>query len=467
MDTEDSQGAPLLGFTWERDGEGNPTSLTETGTLQLHLEQLPVEAYFDADNRLTDTSEGTYEHDANGNLIFRTVESETTEFGYDSEDRLVKQKTPRLRIRHIYDGDGHRIARTENGVATRYILDRGRSMSHLLCETDENGRITAYYLHGPQIIARIDADGTQRHHHTNDIGTVMALTDEGEQVTDRYAYTPYGLEVEREGTTANPFTYVGGLGVMAEHHGLYFMRARFYDPAIGRFLGKDPVEGALTDPQGLHRYVYGRNNPLTSVDPSGLIAWSNLGRGVTNLASAAGATLLSAAAGDVVGTVLGLNDAVRGASQVGYALAGREREGLSAAQIVVGYGALAATWAGEGINAVAGTNIDTADWYDNAMGATQLTEAGALVYSFARAPFKAKRGGGGHLQFSWRETGRFARQSAGWMNLGADFLSVDSAARSAHSGLSWLFNRMNQGANLPYIQQADPFWFYRQTKEAH
>lgn len=112
---------------------------------------------------------------------------------------------------------------------------------------------------------------TPQYYHTNDIGTVVALTDAAGQVTDRYAYEPFGLPRGHDGSTQQPFTYVGGLGVMAEADGLYFMRARFYDPDTGRFHGKDPVEGALTDPRSLHRYTYVLLNPALLTDPTGLL----------------------------------------------------------------------------------------------------------------------------------------------------------------------------------------------------
>jgi RHS repeat-associated protein len=265
----DSGTTGLLSFNWVRDGEGNPTSATEAGTLQPTLQQLVTEYNYDADSRLTSSSAGTYQHDGNGNLLAQTVNGTATTFTYDAEDRLTSQATSDSTVQHVYDGMGNRIARDDNGTETRYALDLGRGMSHVLCEADTNGVITAYYIHGPQLVGRIAADGTQRYYHTNDIGNVVALTDSNGLVTDRYGYAPFGLLLNQEGTTPNPFTYVGGLGVMAEADGLYFMRARFYDPGTGRFLGKDPVEGALTDPQSLHRYVYGRNAPASHVDPNG------------------------------------------------------------------------------------------------------------------------------------------------------------------------------------------------------
>lgn len=333
MVTTDSGSDVLLSFDWVRDGVGNPTSATETGTLQPALEQLATEYEYDADNRLVESSQGTYEYDANGNLISRTVGGVTTTFTYDAEDRLVAQTTGGSTVTHVYDGQGYRIARIDNGVETRYVLDRGRSMSHVLCETDATGTITAYYIHGLQLVARIGADGSQRYYHTNDVGHVVALTDENEQISDRYAYTPFGLPRGHEGTTEQPFTYVGGLGVMAEADGLYFMRARFYDPDTGRFLGKDPVEGALSNPRGLHRYACGLNNPIVNVDPSGL--WFGLGELAKGLRSIVRYVVLP-----------GLEAGLRGAGRV-LVQAGELIRGSS-----YGYGGLAAGLLGQFLGAL-------------------------------------------------------------------------------------------------------------------
>ena len=271
--TTDSSLNILLSYDYNRDGVGNPTTVTEDGALEPTLEQLITEYEYDADNRLVESSQGTYQYDANGNLTSRTVGGVTTTFTYDAEDRLTSQTTGTSTVQHVYDGQSHRIARIDNGVETRYVLDRGRGMSHVLCETDATGTITAYYIHGPTLVARIGSDGSQRYYHTNDIGNVVALTDENETVTDRYGCTPFGLLRSQEGSTPNPFTYVGALGVMAEADGLYFMRARFYDPDTGRFLGKDPVKGDVADARTLHRYVYTLQSPTTAVDPSGAKTW--------------------------------------------------------------------------------------------------------------------------------------------------------------------------------------------------
>jgi len=299
----------FLSFGYTRDGQGNPINIIEFGTLlsedlsptnieyacdelnRLTYSQEPTEAYsydncsnlvsrtdnsstidftYDNDNRLNSSSEpGVYTYDKNGNMTGRILNGTNTSFSYDYENRLVSQISDGSTVKHYYNGFGNRIARNDNGILTRYVLDYGREMSQVLCETDISGKIIAYYIHGPQIVGRIGADGSQRYYHTNHIGSVVALTDENETVTDRYAYTPFGILTDREGNTKNPFTFVGGLGVMEEADGLYFMRARFYDADVGRFLQKDPISNIVK----LNLYTYSYNNPILFSDPSGLSAW--------------------------------------------------------------------------------------------------------------------------------------------------------------------------------------------------
>ncbi len=267
-----SDDTTLFSYTYTRDAQGNPTAINETGTLQPDFSVLFGKTAYthNDDNRLTSsTVPATYSYDGNGNLTSLVTGGVTTNYTYDFENRLISQSTGGSTVQHTYDGKSNRIARNDNGTTTRYIVDRGRGMSHVLCETNASGEIIAYYIHGPTIVGRIAADGTARYYHTNAIGSVIALTDDTESVTDQYAYTSFGEPSGKTGSTANPFTYIGGLGVMAEDDGLYFMRARIYDSDAGRFLGKDPLEGSLSNPSTLVKYPYASNNPLMYIDPDG------------------------------------------------------------------------------------------------------------------------------------------------------------------------------------------------------
>ncbi len=81
-----------------------------------------------------------------------------------------------------------------------------------------------------------------------------------------YVYTDFG-ETTQSGSVDNEIRFSGG--VYDGESGLYYLNARFYDPASGRFLNPDSYRGEVNDPQSLHLYAYCANNPITNIDPTG------------------------------------------------------------------------------------------------------------------------------------------------------------------------------------------------------
>ena len=106
-------------------------------------------------------------------------------------------------------------------------------------------------------------------YHQDGLGTVTDLTDSTGATTKSYSYDAYGNIVEQTGTVEQPYTYTGR--EFDSENGLYYYRARAYDPRIGRFLQGDPVGIAA----GTNLYSYVDNNPLNLIDPSGLspVGW--------------------------------------------------------------------------------------------------------------------------------------------------------------------------------------------------
>jgi len=88
------------------------------------------------------------------------------------------------------------------------------------------------------------------------------------QVLDTYRYAPFG-SLLAGGVSNNTRRFTGET---QDPTGLYYLRARWYDPGTGRFLTRDPFPGLAALPQTQHPYVYVGNNPVNLVDPGGEIA---------------------------------------------------------------------------------------------------------------------------------------------------------------------------------------------------
>jgi len=98
-------------------------------------------------------------------------------------------------------------------------------------------------------------------------GTVRQLTNPAGVITDKYDYDAFGNLLSSTGTTPNNYLYRG------EQYdldlGLYYLRARYYNPTTGRFMSRDPESGKLWDPKSLHKYLYADGDPVNGIDPSG------------------------------------------------------------------------------------------------------------------------------------------------------------------------------------------------------
>ncbi|MBI5695631.1 MAG: RHS repeat-associated core domain-containing protein [Nitrospirae bacterium] len=105
-------------------------------------------------------------------------------------------------------------------------------------------------------------------YHYNATGGTVAVTDSDQEMVNKYAYDPFGnLSGQCIEAVPQPFKYVGQFGVMAEPNGFYYMRARYYDPKVGRFVSEDP-SGFVGGDVNLMAYV--GNNPINFTDPLGL-----------------------------------------------------------------------------------------------------------------------------------------------------------------------------------------------------
>ena len=134
-------------------------------------------------------------------------------------------------------------------------------------------------------LSQTAGSGECEYYHYNNIGSTMYLTQNG-AVTKSYAYGIYG-EITKGNPGSSRFLYNGRFGVMTDENNLYYMRARYYNPVIRRFINQDILMGSITNSQSLNRYAYCQGNPVNSMDPFGLSPgefFNNLGHGILNIA---------------------------------------------------------------------------------------------------------------------------------------------------------------------------------------
>lgn len=277
--------------TFEYDSRGNRTRVVE-GTLATVYTH-------DALDETTAAGTTTFAYDAGGNLVGRTDASGTTTYGWDPDGRLVRVAHPTLgTFDYEYDALGRRVTE-RNGTSVRRFAWEGDTVT---AEYDGAGALVARYVGGGSLVARVSAAGSVAWYAFDAQGHTRQMTDAGGNVVASYDYGPYGEPLSTVETVPNPFRYAGRLGVMTDAHGLLYMRARSYDPGLGRFISPDPL-GLRT---GLNAYLYGANDPVRYVDASGL---ENPGMDSFNYITSALSGLIPGGAGLNLAKLLALKDA--------------------------------------------------------------------------------------------------------------------------------------------------------------
>ena len=216
---------------------------------------------YDPRNRLMALTRGgvtaPFQYDNAGNLL----QDDKARYSYDAFNRSVKVATFDGNVQvNRYDAEGLRHEMEENGWLVRFIFHKGEAVA----EQEENSNVIRL-IRGSELIARSsDSESARTYYHyaSDEMGSTTHIVDEQGNVQNRYAYDAWGKIEVKEEAVPNRFTYYGQqIDPITQQ---YYLRARFYNPVIGRFTQEDTYRG-----DGLNLYAYCHSNPIYYTDPSG------------------------------------------------------------------------------------------------------------------------------------------------------------------------------------------------------
>lgn len=286
--------------TYSYDSRGNRSQMTENGAVTSYA--------YDLNNRLISQTTGNreinYTYDNNGNMLSKTVgasrnwtqrqpnlglslvgsgngeaseDADTVLYSYDVYNQLTGiQSNNGMNASYEYNVLGKRISKTVNGNRIKYLW-YGENLAY-----DGNG--TSYFF-GSGIVGSKD-NGVYEFYLKDGHGSITYKTDSAGNINSSYTYDAFGNETEDNATDGNPFRYCGEY--YDTESGLIYLRNRYYDPSVGRFISEDPywnpdnmiygdnasnsnVPDYSAIRQSANLYVYCMSNPVMFVDPLGML----------------------------------------------------------------------------------------------------------------------------------------------------------------------------------------------------
>jgi len=206
--------------------------------------------------------------DSNGNLSSKTEGTDNWTYSWNAENQLTKVERNGAEVaRFAYDPNGRRVEKVAAGVTTTWTYDEETIVRQV------RGESTLKYAHAPGFDRPLAVEGgtSVTYFHADGLGSIVSTTNAMGVVGLTRQYDAWGkLEA---GANEPGYAFTGR--EWDSEVGLYYYRARYYDPTQGRFISEDPIRFR----GGVNYYAYVKNDPVDAVDPMGLRLWKCSRRG--------------------------------------------------------------------------------------------------------------------------------------------------------------------------------------------
>jgi len=255
---------PITTTTFAYDKTGNRLSYSTNGSLTTSY------LYNELDQLLSEGSK-LYSYDKRGNL---SGVSGGTYYTWDVMDRLIGASVPGGTASYLYDADGRRVKQTIGSAVTNFLWDEQSAYGDVTLETDGSNAITANYTIGQGCpicdvsgLLSQNKGGTVSYFLKDGQGNVRNLTNGSGSIVESYSYDAFGT---RQSGPTNPITNYLYTGQQFDNlTNLYDLRARYYNPGVGRFWSADRWDPEPLKSIEYNKYVYVANDPINSYDPLG------------------------------------------------------------------------------------------------------------------------------------------------------------------------------------------------------
>lgn len=255
--------APKKNESYDFDGAGNIIKIVEELKNAVGVQTKITEMSYTPANKLQSKT-------ING--INQNVDTILPKLEFDGFDRL-KKVTDNINGEEIiteykHDGNNLRVEKTiKKGTTeldtTNYIYNG----QHVILTTDKTGNLKERYIRGLEYLGRIDSSGNHGNYIYNAHGDVTGIINQNGIEDNKYHYDAFGNLLENIEKYENEIRYSGEF--FDKEAGMYYLRARFYDPRNRRFVNEDSYWGEATNTLSLNLYTYCHNDPINFIDPSG------------------------------------------------------------------------------------------------------------------------------------------------------------------------------------------------------